>query len=99
MINHVLQSVSYFLKNFNEVENNPLAPFSRGNSVFCNLRCKNFLQRSYLKFKDLQKFPLEKGDKGGCFRIQNKCSESDFFNNKFIGLKSLGSALDFSAGA
>ena len=80
MINHVLQSVSYFLKNFNEVENNPLAPFSRGNSVFYNLSYKIFF-REIVKFKDLQKFPLEKGDKGGCFRIQNKCSNSDYFNN------------------
>jgi len=44
-------------------------------------------------FKDLQKFPLEKGDKGGCFRIQNKCSDSDYFNNKFLGLKTFWTTL------
>jgi len=61
--------------------------------VFCNLNYKIFF-REIVKFKDLQKFPLEKGDKGGCFRIQNKCSDSDYFNNKFIGLKTFWTAMN-----
>ena len=27
--------------------------------------------------------------KGGCNKIKNKCSDSDFFNNKFFGWKAM----------
>ena len=38
-------------KDINEIENNLLTPYSRGNCVFCNLSCKIFFRGIVLSLK------------------------------------------------